>query len=192
MRTFVELLIAIYTESPLGFGIADICSADSPQSTALAAAFYIVMAVARTEDGVNIVRKITVVLPPIQVSTSITEDAIRTAIREAAQKHLGRSVTPEEQADVDQHLSFVRPDDLTSSAALRALEAVGARDAAIILHSASYRRNFVHRRASHLSSPILAEDQWVSHLVDLATQVVAYAKRAGCYVLLDTGVEPAT
>jgi hypothetical protein len=185
--TFVEALIQLFADAPLGFGAADIVCADFQVMAKIAAAFYIVMSFMSGKDGKNPVRRIWVILPPESFSTTANETAIKAAIVNLGEQKLGRSLYPGEVSAIEKFLMFVRAEDLTTAAALRALQSAGEHECGIVLHASAYRSETLPESRAHESGPVLPEDQWSSHVVVLAAAAVEYAKRSKCYVMLATG-----
>lgn len=189
-QSYVRALIDFYTQSPLGFGVGDICSADYPNSTNRAGAFCVLMAAARSNET-NFVRRVVVILPPLASSGPLSEDSVLLGLKEAAKEYLGRELAEEEWNGVREHIAFERAKDFTVPSVLKALESAGHGEAAIILRSASYRLgDRTVGRDDFVGISRLPEDTWVPHMVGLARSVIEYARRAECYVLIDTGAVP--
>jgi hypothetical protein len=187
MPPYVDHLIEVYSQSPPWFGAADICSADSPQSIERAGAFTFLMLLAGTEAQKYVVKNVVVIMPPQEAISTMSHDSITVSIVDAAQRRFCRMLTEQELAAINNHVILVHAHDFAVTSALKALAAASENDAVIILYAASYRTAKAPPPLGSSTSPILQEDQWVPHLVQFASLVTEYAKKANCDVLLDTG-----
>ena len=175
MDDFVGQFIRIFSQSPPSFGDADILAADSSHSAKRASAFAFVMSIAGTEDQKPLIRRVVVVAPPPTATSSVSHDLVLGGIANLAERRFGRSLDESELAAVRRHVTVVHAEDFTITSALLALRNAKEHDAAIIICAAIYRSTPNQLQPRPSSSFILEEEQWVSHVVQLAQQATAYA-----------------
>ncbi|MGA2150230.1 MAG: hypothetical protein ABSH49_35335 [Bryobacteraceae bacterium] len=187
MASHVDHFIQFYSQSPPSFGAADICSAGSDQSVERAAAFALVMSIAGAAAQKPVVKKIVVIMPPREAISSISHSSVFSGIVDAAQYRFRRELSNQELAAIRSRVVLIHTDNFAITSVLKALDTAGEHDAAVILCTASYRAAKPQPQSRSRTSPVLNEDQWVFHAVQLAQLATEYAKRVHCYVLVDTG-----
>jgi hypothetical protein len=186
-RSYLESFVNFYEQSPPALGVADVCSANPDHSVDRAAAFAFFMLMARSSDEGRAVKRIVVVLPPVDTIPSISDSAILGRIVDLAGAEFGRDLNADELSVIQNRVLFVSAADLTVGSAIGALHTATLKEVAILMRAASYRDQGIAVRAASPTAFVLKEDQWVFHLTQLAHSCVDYAKAAGCYVLIDSG-----
>src|ERR1019366_1318895 len=101
MPSLVDHLIQFYSDSPISFGAADICSASAPQSLERAGAFGVVMSLARTEEGRSLVKRVVVIMPPPGAIRTIEATSIRASVVGTAERWFGRPLREEDLASIE-------------------------------------------------------------------------------------------
>jgi hypothetical protein len=190
MRSYIKHFINLYTQTTLEFGATDICSSESPEPSAKAAAFGVVMCLARRGPSEGpLVREVVAILPPLRASTNLNEASILLSTVKASEAHFGRALMDDEKAVMSQRIKVIHTDDLRIASVLKALQSVGNQSAVIVMNAASYRDERIVPQ-SIKTLPRLSEDLWIPHFVQLARAVTEMAMKGSYYVLMDTGEMP--
>jgi hypothetical protein len=186
MSTYFDRFQEAYSQTTLEFGVADIFADGSGNVIERAAAFVLLMMLARRKGASDRVRGVVVVAPPKDVGANCEQTSMEKVVVTSAEELFERALSKVEVAAVAKFVTVVHPADLRVESVLDCLRNVDHGWVVTIIRASLYRTNNVARSPS--SVPIsLPEDLWISHLCELARQSVPIVKEKQFYLLLDTG-----
>jgi hypothetical protein len=186
-REFIHHIKDYFSQWRFYFGAADIFCCGRFNAVSRAGDLVFLLSMVHGEDGKRVITEFTVVIPPHgSDDLSMTEEDVRSGFADSVARNRGRPLDENEKAVAAKMLKVIQAPDLQIRSAIQIIEGARMHSTIIFSEAARYRDETVVLPPAGEKAQ-LEEHKWTVFLKDFAERAVAAAKKAECYVALDTG-----